>query len=120
MVFFAFSLPRPRSQRFPVMNLRPPLKWLMVRRQVFVHPRHFVIVVEYSMSLISSMESMVVPSQVCIPLAGDEGRAEGAHDAGDIRTDGFAVSDLLEAAEDGVIVKGAALYDDVVSEFGSA
>ena len=63
MVFFAFSLPRPRSQRFPVMNLRPPLKWLMVRRQVFVHPRHLVIVVEYSMSLISSMESMVVPSQ---------------------------------------------------------
>ena len=55
-----------------------------------------------------------------IPLAGDESRTEGAHDAGDVRADGFAVRDLLKAPEDCVIVEGTALYDDVVSEFGSA
>ena len=57
---------------------------------------------------------------VRVPLAGDEGRAEGAHDAGDVRTDGLAVRDLLETPEDRVIVESTALYDDVVSKLRSA
>ena len=56
----------------------------------------------------------------CFPalaaVSGDEGGAEGTHDAGDIRPDGFAVRDALKAAKDRVVVEGAALHDDVLSE----
>ena len=35
-----FSLPIPRSQRFPVINCLPPVKRLIVKRQLFVQPLH--------------------------------------------------------------------------------
>ena len=44
-----------------------------------------------------------------IPLPGNEGRSEGAHDAGDIRTDGVAAGNLLKASEYRVVVEGSAL-----------
>ena len=49
-------------------------------------------------------------------LPGDEGSAEGTHDARDIGADGLAVSDFLEAPQDGVIVEGAALHYDVFAQ----
>ena len=51
-----------------------------------------------------------------VPLPGDQGGTEGAHDAGDIRPDHLAVCDLLEGPQDGVIVEGAALDHDVFAE----
>ena len=53
-----------------------------------------------------------------VALPGDEGSAEGAHDTGDIRTDRLAVGDLLKASENGVVVEGTALYNDVFAELG--
>lgn len=40
-------LSSPRSQRFPLMYLRPPENLLMVRRQLLVHPRQFAMEVVY-------------------------------------------------------------------------
>ena len=51
-------------------------------------------------------------------LTRDQSSAESAHDAGDIGTDRFAVCDALEAAQHRVIVEGAALHDNVLSELG--
>ena len=48
----------------------------------------------------------------------DQRSAESAHDAGDIRTDGFTPRDLFKTAQYGVIVESTALYDDMISEFG--
>ncbi len=48
-----------------------------------------------------------------VPFPGDQRRAESAHDAGDVRADRLAAGDLLEAAQHGVIVEGAALDDDI-------
>ena len=69
-------------------------------------------------SLIFSMESMVVSVAFLIALSCDEGSTEGAHDTGDIRTDGLAVGDLLKASENGVVVEGTALDNDVFAELG--
>ena len=55
-----FVPPIPRSQRLPVTNCLPPLKRLIVRRQLFVHPLHLVIEVSNFNSLISSIESIDV------------------------------------------------------------
>src|SRR5699024_3538990 len=51
-------------------------------------------------------------------LPGDEGRPEGAHDAGDVRANRDAAGDLFKAAEDGVVVEGAALHHDVPAQVG--
>ena len=51
-------------------------------------------------------------------VSGNESGAEGAHDAGDVRPDDFAVRDLLKAPKDRVVVEGAALDDDIASQFG--
>ena len=53
---------------------------------------------------------------VHVTLTGDQCRAEGTHDTCDIRADGIAAGDPLEASEDCVIVEGSALYNDVLSE----
>ena len=51
-----------------------------------------------------------------VALPGDEGSAEGAHDTGDIRADGLAVGDLLKAAENGIIIEGTALDDNIFAQ----
>ena len=51
-----------------------------------------------------------------IALAGDQRRAERAHDAGDIRADHAAAGDFLECAEHRVIIEGTALDHDVLAE----
>ena len=53
-----------------------------------------------------------------IAFSCDESGAEGAHDARDVRADGLTAGDLLETAENGVIVKGSALDYDVLSKGG--
>ena len=53
-----------------------------------------------------------------VTLSGDQSRAESAHDAGDIGTDDLSVRDQLQAAQDSVIIEGAALYDDVAPQLG--
>ncbi|GFI51000.1 hypothetical protein IMSAGC020_02210 [Lachnospiraceae bacterium] len=55
---------------------------------------------------------------VHIALPSDEGGSKSSHDPGDIRTDGLAVCNLLEASKHGIVVKSAALHDDVIAEFG--
>ena len=54
---------------------------------------------------------------VHIPLSCDQSGSESAHDTGDVRTDNLAVSDLFQASQHGVIVKGSALYHDMLSKF---
>ena len=53
-----------------------------------------------------------------IAFSCDESGAEGAHDARDVRADGLTAGDLLETAENGVIVKGSALDYDVLPKGG--
>ncbi len=50
---------------------------------------------------------------VAVALPGDQSRAEGPHDAGDIRADGLAVRDFLKASKHRVVVEGASLDNDV-------
>ena len=51
-------------------------------------------------------------------LSGDQGGAKGTHDTGDIRTDGFTACNFFKASQDGIVIKGSALYDDLMSQFG--
>ena len=51
-----------------------------------------------------------------IALSGNQSRSEGAHDAGNVRTDDAAAGNLLECAKNGVVVEGTALNDDILSE----
>ena len=53
-----------------------------------------------------------------IALPGDEGRAEGAHDAGNIGAGGFHPGDLFEGPQDGLVVEGAALDHNVAAQVG--
>ena len=53
---------------------------------------------------------------VHVALTGDQCCAEGTHDTCDIRADGIAAGDPLEASEDCVIVESSALHNDVLSE----
>ncbi len=91
----------------------------MVSTQWLVQPLQRVMEVVYFKFRILSRGSMVrAPSEASIPLPGDEGRAEGAHDAGNVRPDGVAAGDFLKAAEHGVVVEGSALYHHVFSQIG--
>ena len=54
-----------------------------------------------------------------IPLPGDQSRPEGAHDAGNVRTDGLAFRDPLKAPQHRIIVEGTALDHDMPAKFGS-
>ena len=51
-------------------------------------------------------------------LAGDQGSAEGAHDAGDVGPGDLAAGDGLHAAQNGVVIEGAALDDDIFAKLG--
>ena len=51
-----------------------------------------------------------------ITLACDQCRTEGTHDAGDIRTGDMGIEEVLEGAEDGIIIEGTTLHDDVLTE----
>ena len=51
-----------------------------------------------------------------ITLACDQCCAEGTHDAGDIRTGDMGVEEVLEGTEDGIVIEGTTLYDDVLAE----
>ena len=51
-----------------------------------------------------------------ITLSGDQCSTECSHDTGDIRTDYFAVGDLLKASENGIVIEGSSLYHDVFSK----
>ena len=50
------------------------------------------------------------------PLSCDQGRAEGTHDAGDVGTNDVAAGDFLERAQHSVVIEGAALYNDVLTQ----
>ena len=52
-----------------------------------------------------------------IVVSGDQRGAESAHDTCDIRTDGMTVRNFFETAQYGVVIEGAALYDDIASKF---
>ncbi len=47
----------------------------------------------------------------------DQGGAERAHDAGNIRPYRLTVRDFLKASQHGVVVESTALYNDVFAEF---
>ena len=51
-----------------------------------------------------------------ITLTCDQCCAEGTHDAGDIRTGDMGVEEVFKGAEDGIVVEGTTLHDDVLSE----
>ena len=51
-----------------------------------------------------------------ITLTCDQCCAEGTHDAGDIRTGDMGIEEVLEGAEDGIVIEGTTLHDDVLSE----
>ena len=51
-----------------------------------------------------------------VTLPGDQSRAERSHDPCNIRTDCMAVGDFFKASENCVIIKGSALYHNVLSE----
>ena len=53
-----------------------------------------------------------------IALAGDQSCAEGAHNAGDVRTCDLSAGDGLHTAQNGVIIEGAALDDDISAQLG--
>ena len=46
----------------------------------------------------------------------NEGNAVGAHEACNIRTDHMAAKELFQGPEHGIIVEGAALHDDFISQ----
>ena len=48
-------------------------------------------------------------------VTGDQGRAERAHDACDIRAGGLDARDALKGAQHGLIVERAALHDDMAA-----
>ena len=54
-----------------------------------------------------------------VTFAGDQGSAERTHDSGDIRTDGFTVGDFFKASQNCIIIESTALYNDVLTKFGS-
>ena len=60
------------------------------------------------------------PLAVRVAFAGDERRAESSHDACNVRADGVASCNLLEAAENRIVVEGTALHDDVVPQLRCA
>ncbi len=51
-----------------------------------------------------------------VMLACNQGSTEGAHDAGNVRTDSLAAADSLKAAKNGIVIEGAALNNDVFAE----
>ena len=51
-----------------------------------------------------------------IVLAGDQGSTEGAHDTGDIRTDGFSAGHQFEGTEYGIVIEGSALHHDLMTQ----
>ena len=53
-----------------------------------------------------------------IALAGDQSRAEGAHNAGDVGTCDLPARDGLHTAQNGIIIEGAALDDDIFAQLG--
>ena len=50
------------------------------------------------------------------PLPGNKGGAKGAHDACNVRTDRLASGNFFKAAQNGIIVKGSALYHNVPAQ----
>ena len=55
---------------------------------------------------------------VHIALTGNESSTESPHDSGDIRTNGLAAGNLLEASKHRIIVKRTSLHHDMVSKLG--
>ncbi len=55
-----------------------------------------------------------------MPLPCNKGSAKCPHNPGDIRPYGLAAGDFLKAAQNGVIVKRAALHHHMVSQIGGA
>jgi hypothetical protein len=53
-----------------------------------------------------------------IPFPGQQRRAEGPHDTGDVRPDGFPATDQLEGAQHGLIVESTALHYNVFTHLG--
>ena len=53
-----------------------------------------------------------------VALSGDEGSAEGAHDACNIGADGLAACDLFKAPQHRVVIEGAALHHDLAAQLG--
>ena len=53
------------------------------------------------------------PTRLLKAVAGQQCRAEGAHVAGDVGTDGVHFGELLEGAQHRIVQEGAALHDDL-------
>ena len=51
-----------------------------------------------------------------IAFSGNEGCAEGTHDPCNIGTDGLAAGDPFKASENGIVVEGAALYNNTPAQ----
>ena len=66
--------------------------------------------------LIDGQHGGLIARGIVVP--GDQGRAESAHDAGDVRADRLAAGDLFKASQDRVVVEGAALHHDLASQLG--
>ena len=53
-----------------------------------------------------------------VPLPGDQRRAEGPHNAGNIRAGDLYPGDLLQGAQHRLVIEGAALHHDVPPQLG--
>ena len=68
------------------------------------------------LNLLKGQHACLLPA--VIALAGDQGRTEGTHDAGNVGTGDLTAGDGLHAAKNGVVVEGAALDDDIFAQLG--
>ena len=66
--------------------------------------------------LVNGEHGGLIAGGIVVPR--DQRRAERSHDAGDIRTDRFAVCDFFKAAEHRIVIKGSALHHDLASQLG--
>ena len=54
---------------------------------------------------------------ILITFPCNQGSSKSPHDTGDIRTDCLTVCDFFKTAQNGIIIEGSSLYDDMFSKF---
>ena len=54
---------------------------------------------------------------VRISFSGDQGGSKSAHDTGNVRADRLAVRNFFKASQNGIIIEGTALNDNMISKF---
>ena len=91
----------------------------MVRRHWFVQPLHFAIEVVKCERIDAVNGKHGRFHAFFVTLSCDEGSAECAHDSGNIRANRLTACNSFKAAQNSVVVKRTALYDDMAAELGA-